>query len=49
MLGKLPQASRDIYDDSAQSDNDRDHHKNNGGITFGACPGIETNQTGEVQ
>ncbi len=49
MLGKLPQADGDIYDDSPQFNNDGDHRKNNGRITFGARPGVETNQTGEVQ
>jgi hypothetical protein len=48
VFGKLSQASGDLHDNSALSDNDRDHRQNNGPATFGACPGIETNQTGAV-
>ena len=43
MLGEFPQASRDLYDDPARSYNDRYHRQDNGRITFGACPGDQTN------
>jgi hypothetical protein len=45
----LSKASGDLYRDPAHSDNDRDHRQNNGPATFGACPGIETDQTGAIQ
>ena len=49
MFGELPQASRDLYDDSALCDIDGGNCENNGRAAFGACPGVETNQTGAVQ
>ena len=49
MLGELPQASGDLYDDSTHSDIDRGHCQNYGRVTFGACTGIETNQGRAVQ
>ena len=49
MLGELPQASGDIYDDPTIYDNDRGDRQNNARITFGACSGFETNETGAVQ
>jgi hypothetical protein len=49
VFGGLPQASRDLYDDSAHSDFDGRHGENNGGAAFGACPGIEANQGRAIQ
>ncbi len=49
VLGEVPQASGDLYDDSAHSNNDGGDRKNNGGTAFGACPGFEADQTGAVQ
>ena len=49
MLGELPQAIGDLYDDSFHSRNDGGRRKNNGRTTFGACLGVEANQTGAVQ
>ncbi len=49
VLGKVPQASGDLYDDSTHSDNDGGHRENNGRTAFGACPGCESDQTGAVQ
>jgi len=49
VLGELPKASRDLYDHSAHSHNDRGHSENYGRIAFGACPGIEANQGRAVQ
>jgi hypothetical protein len=43
VLGELPEASGDIYDDSTKYDNDGGDRENNAGTTFGACPGFETN------
>ena len=43
MFGELPQASGDLYDDSANSDIDGGNCQNYGGVTFGACSGVETN------
>jgi len=39
----------DLYNDSAQSNNDGGDRQNNARITFGARPGIETNKAGAVQ
>jgi hypothetical protein len=49
MLRELPQAYGDLYENSTRSDNDGGRGKNHGRITFSACPGIETNQTGAAQ
>jgi hypothetical protein len=49
VLRELPQAYGDIYENSARSDNDRGRGKNYGGVTFSACPGMQTNQTGAAQ
>jgi hypothetical protein len=43
MFGELPQASGDLYDDSAHSDIDGGNRQDNGRVTFGACSGVETN------
>jgi hypothetical protein len=43
VFGELPQASEDLYDDSAQSDIDGGNRQNIGRVTFGACSGDETN------
>jgi hypothetical protein len=43
VLGELPQASGDIYDDSTKYNNDGGDRQNNARITFGACSGFETN------
>ncbi len=49
VLGEVPQAPGDRYDDSAYSNNDGGYRKNNGRTAFGACPGFKANQTGAVQ
>ncbi len=49
MLGGGPQASGDLYDDPAHSNNDECHRKDNGRTAFGACPGLEADKTGAVQ
>ena len=49
VLRELPQAYGGLYDNSTQSDNDGGRCKNYDRITFSACPGIETNQTGAAQ
>ena len=43
MLGELPQASGDIYDDATKYGNDRSDRQNNARIALGTCPGFETN------
>ena len=43
VFGDLSQASGDLYNDSAHSNNVGDHRQNTGRATFGARPGIETN------
>ena len=43
MFGEYPQASGDLYDDSADSDVDGFNRQNHGRVTFGSCFGIETN------
>jgi hypothetical protein len=49
VLGEFPQASGDLYDDSAHSDVDRRRCQNNDRVSFGSCPGVQTNQTGATQ
>jgi hypothetical protein len=43
VLGELPQASGDLYNDPTQSDIDGDSCQNNSRVTFGACLGFEAN------
>ena len=47
--GKLPQASGDIYDDSTHFYINGGCCQDNGRVAFGACPGIEANQTRAIQ
>ena len=49
MLGELPQAFGDIYDDPAHSNNDRYRRQDNGRIAFSARLSDQTNQSGAVQ
>ena len=49
VLGEVPEASGDLYDDSTHSINDGGHRKDNGRTTFGACPSFEANRTGADQ
>ncbi len=49
VLGEFPQASGDLYDDSAHSDVDRGRCQNNDQVSFRACLGDQTDQTGTAQ
>ena len=49
VLGKFPQTSGDLYHDSAYFDVDRDRCQNIDRVSFGACPGVQTDQTGAAQ
>jgi hypothetical protein len=49
VLGEFSEASGDLYDDSALSDVDRGRGQNNDRVSFGACPGVQTDQTGAAQ
>jgi hypothetical protein len=49
VLGELPQASGDLYDDPAHSDNERYNRQDYGQITLSARPGDKTDQSGTVQ
>ena len=49
MLGKFPQASRDLFDHPTHYDDDGCRYQNYGGITLSACPGDKTDQAGAVQ
>jgi hypothetical protein len=49
VFGEFPQASGGLYDDPTYSDDDGSHCKNNGSVTFRACPGIEASKTGTAQ
>jgi hypothetical protein len=49
MLGEFPQAYGDLYDNSIHPDIDGGRCKNYGRVTFSACLGIETSQTGAAQ
>ena len=49
VLGELPQASGDLYDDPTQSDIDEYSRQDNGRATFGACLGFKANQTRAIQ
>ena len=49
VLGELPQASGDLYDDPTHSNNDRYRCQDYGRITLSARPGDKTDQSGAVQ
>ena len=49
VLREFPQASGDLYHDSAYSDVDRGRCQNIDRVSFGACPGVQTDQTGAAQ
>jgi len=49
MLGKFPQASRDLFDDSIHYDDDGFHSQRYGGITLSSGPGDKEDQAGTVR